>query len=218
MAVVISGVFGILLGLALIIGGVRLFDLGGTWYFAAVGAGFLLVGILLLKRQRAALWLYALLMLAALGWALYEVGLDWWQLAPRGSLIAPFGLWLLMPWIVQRLSWQHFGLRAWGGAALPLLLAVVLWGVTAALALGRDVNDVKGMLPPPLAEATAPGEGEEPDGTGTPMAAPSWGSVIRRWRRSRRRTSSGSSRSGTTTPVTCAGPLTPTRPPTKSRR
>lgn len=164
MAVVISGVFGILLGLVLLVGGIWVFDLGGTWYFAAVGAGFLLVGILLLKRQRAALWLYALLMLAALGWALYEVGLDWWQLAPRGSLIAPFGLWLLMPWIVQRLSWQHFGLRAWGGAALPLLLAVVLWGATAVLALGRDANDVKGMLPPPLAEATAPGEGEEPDG------------------------------------------------------
>ncbi|UVO19501.1 membrane-bound PQQ-dependent dehydrogenase, glucose/quinate/shikimate family [Stutzerimonas stutzeri] len=164
MAVVISGVFGILLGLALIIGGIRLFDLGGTWYFVAVGAGFLLVGILLLMRRRAALWLYALLMLAALGWALYEVGLDWWQLAPRGSLIAPFGLWLLTPWIAQRLSWQHFGLRAWGGAALLLLLAVVLWGATAVLALGRDANDVKGMLPPPPAEAPATGPGEVPDG------------------------------------------------------
>ena len=164
MAVVISGVFGILLGLVLVAGGIRVLDLSGTWYFAAVGAGFLLVGILLLRRRRTALWLYALLMLAALGWALYEVGLDWWQLAPRGSLIAPFGLWLLMPWVVQRLSWQHFGWRAWGGAALPLLLAVVLWGVTAVLAIGRDANDLKGMLPPPLAEAPANGQGEVPDG------------------------------------------------------
>ncbi|MCF7203096.1 membrane-bound PQQ-dependent dehydrogenase, glucose/quinate/shikimate family [Pseudomonas oligotrophica] len=164
MAVVISGVFSMLLGLALVVGGVRVFDLGGTGYFAAIGAGFLLVGILLLRRRRAALWLYALLMLAALGWALYEVGLDWWQLAPRGSLMAPFGLWLLMPWIVRRLGWQAYGVRPWGGAALPLLLAVLLWGAIAVLALGRDVHDVKGMLPPPLAEAPAAGHGEEADG------------------------------------------------------
>ncbi len=164
VAVVISGVFSMLLGLALVVGGVRVFDLGGTGYFAAIGAGFLLVGILLLRRRRAALWLYALLMLAALGWALYEVGLDWWQLAPRGSLIAPFGLWLLMPWIVRRLGWQAYGVRPWRGAALPLLLAVLLWGAIAVLALGRDVHDVKGMLPPPLAEAPAAGHGEEADG------------------------------------------------------
>ena len=53
-------------------------------------------------RRRTALWVYALLMLGALGWALYEVGTDWWQLAPRGSIIAPLGLWLLTPWIARR--------------------------------------------------------------------------------------------------------------------
>ena len=94
-------------------------------------------------------------MLGALGWALYEVGLDWWQLAPRGSIIAPLGLWLLTPWIARRLGWQHFGFRAWGGAALPLMLAVLLWGVAAIYAVGRDSHDIKGMLPPPLAEAPA---------------------------------------------------------------
>ena len=89
MAVVISGVFCIIVGLALGAGGAKVVSLGGTWYFAIVAAGFLLTGALLLMRRRAALWVYALLMLGALGWALYEVGLDWWQLAPRGSIIAP---------------------------------------------------------------------------------------------------------------------------------
>jgi len=153
--VVISGVFCIIVGLALGAGGAKVVSLGGTWYFAIVAAGFLLTGALLLMRRRAALWVYALLMLGALGWALYEVGLDWWQLAPRGSIIAPLGLWLLMPWIAQRLGWQHFGFRAWGGAALPLMLAVVLWGATAVYAIGHDSHDIKGMLPPPLAEAPA---------------------------------------------------------------
>ncbi len=101
MAVVISGVFCIIVGLALGAGGAKVVSLGGTWYFAIVAAGFLLTGALLLMRRRAALWVYALLMLGALGWALYEVGLDWWQLAPRGSIIAPLGLWLLTPWIAQ---------------------------------------------------------------------------------------------------------------------
>lgn len=153
MAVVISGVFCIIVGLALGAGGAKVVSLGGTWYFAIVAAGFLLTGALLLMRRRAALWVYALLMLGALGWALYEVGLDWWQLAPRGSIIAPLGLWLLTPWIAQRLGWQHFGFRAWGGAALPLMLAVVLWGAAAVYAVGHDSHDIKGMLPPPLAEA-----------------------------------------------------------------
>jgi len=155
VAVVISGVFCIIVGLALAAGGAKVVSLGGTWYFAIVAGGFLLTGILLLMRRRAALWVYALLMLGALGWALYEVGLDWWQLAPRGSIIAPLGLWLLTPWIAQRLGWQHFGFRAWGGAALPLTLAVVLWGAAAVYAVGHDSHDIKGMLPPPLAEAPA---------------------------------------------------------------
>ncbi|HAW40960.1 MAG TPA: membrane-bound PQQ-dependent dehydrogenase, glucose/quinate/shikimate family, partial [Pseudomonas sp.] len=155
MAVVISGLFCIIVGLALGVGGAKVISLGGTWYFAILAAGFLLTGVLLLMRRRTALWVYALLMLGALGWALYEVGLDWWQLAPRGSIIAPLGLWLLTPWIARRLGWQHFGFRAWGGAALPLMLAVLLWGVAAIYAVGRDSHDIKGMLPPPLAEAPA---------------------------------------------------------------
>src|SRR5690606_11001387 len=153
VAVVISGVLCIILGLVLAVGGVKLIGLGGTWYFAVLGAGFLFTGVLLLLRRRAALWIYALLMLGSLGWALYEVGFDWWQLAPRGSLIAPLGLWLLTPGIAQRLGWQHSGMRAWGGAALPLMLAVLLWGASAVYALGNDIHDLKGMLPAPLAQA-----------------------------------------------------------------
>ncbi len=163
MAVVISAVLCIVLGLALAVGGWKVIALGGTWYFAILAVGFLLTGGLLLARRRAALWVYSLVMLGALGWALYEVGFDWWQLAPRGSIIAPFGLWLLMPWVAQRLGWQHFGARAWGGSAIPLMFAVALWGAAAVQAIVTDSHDFKGMLPPPLAQA--PGaEDSVPDG------------------------------------------------------
>ncbi len=164
MAVVISGVLCIILGLVLAVGGVKLIGLGGTWYFAILGAGFLLTGVLLLARRRAALWVYALVMLGALGWALYEVGFDWWQLAPRGSLIAPLGLWLLTPWVVKRLGWQHYGARVWGGGALPLLLAVVLWGATTVQAINTDTHDIKGMLPAALTSAPAATDAQVPAG------------------------------------------------------
>jgi len=85
VAVVISGLFCIIVGIALGVGGAKVISLGGTWYFAIVAAGFLLTGALLLMRRRTALWVYALLMLGALGWAVYEVGLDWWQLAPPAA-------------------------------------------------------------------------------------------------------------------------------------
>ncbi len=155
MAVVISALLCIILSLALAVGGWKIILLGGTWYFGVLAVGFLLTGVLLLARRRAALWVYALVMLGALGWAIYEVGFDWWQLAPRGSVIAPLGLWLLTPWIAQRLGWQHFGARAWGGSALPLMLAVLLWSAAAAHAISTDSNDIKGMLPLPLAASPA---------------------------------------------------------------
>ena len=164
MAVVISAVLCIILGLTLAVGGWKIVSLGGTWYFAILAAGFLLTGALLLARRRAALWVYALVMLGALGWALYEVGFDWWQLAPRGSIVAPLGLWLLTPWVAQRLGWQHFGARAWGGSALALMLAVLLWGAAAAQALSSDSHDLKGILPPPLAAAPGDPNADVPDG------------------------------------------------------
>lgn len=157
MAVVISAILCTIIGLALAVGGWKIIILGGTWYFAVLAVGFLLTGVLLLARRRAALWVYALVMFGSLGWAIYEVGFDWWQLAPRGSIIAPLGLWLLMPWVAQRLGWKHFGARVWGGSAIPLMIAVALWGASAVHALSSDSNDTKGMLPQPLAAAPAAG-------------------------------------------------------------
>nr|WP_272889364.1 glucose/quinate/shikimate family membrane-bound PQQ-dependent dehydrogenase [Stutzerimonas stutzeri] len=154
----------IILGLVLAVGGWKVITLGGTWYFAVLAVGFLLTGMLLLARRRAALWVYALVMFGALGWALYEVGFDWWQLAPRGSIVAPLGLWLLMPWVAQRLGWQHFGARAWGGSALPLMLAVLLWGAAAVQAISSDSHDIRGMLPQPLAAAPVSDGATVPEG------------------------------------------------------
>ena len=89
----VAGVLGALLAL----GGAYLLWLGGSWYYLLAGLGLLLVGVLIHRGQRAALWLYALVLLASLAWTVYEVRFDWWQMAPRIDLWCVLGLWLLLP-------------------------------------------------------------------------------------------------------------------------
>ena len=99
MIVIGSGFFFALLGLVLAIGGIWLAVAGGSWYYIVAALVIMLTGALLVARWIQALWVYAGLVLATLLWALVEVGLDWWQLAPRGGVICLLGLYLLMPWI-----------------------------------------------------------------------------------------------------------------------
>lgn len=85
---VIFGVLGLVLG----VGGAQLVLLGGSPYFLIAGLVFLGTALLLFLRRVEALWLYGLFILGSLIWAVSEVGLDWWQLGPRGGLIVVLGL------------------------------------------------------------------------------------------------------------------------------
>ncbi|BBI75952.2 hypothetical protein HAALTHF_51590n [Vreelandella aquamarina] len=69
-------------GVALAVGGGQLLMLGGSAYYLIAGVAVVVAGLLLALRKGAALWLYALILFATLVWALWEVGLDWWQLVP----------------------------------------------------------------------------------------------------------------------------------------
>jgi len=80
-----------LIGLALGAGGIWLAALGGSWYYILAAIGFLLTAVLLSRRSATALWVYALVILGSLGWAVYEVGFDWWQLGARGGIIVLLG-------------------------------------------------------------------------------------------------------------------------------
>ncbi len=92
------GVLLLIMGLALLAGGVKLSMLGGSLYYLLAGIGLTLTGVLLLATRRAALGLYALVLFASTVWALWEVGLDWWQLVPRLALLFALGLVMLLPW------------------------------------------------------------------------------------------------------------------------
>ncbi|WP_119460065.1 glucose/quinate/shikimate family membrane-bound PQQ-dependent dehydrogenase [Rhodospirillaceae bacterium SYSU D60014] len=150
----ISGIVIVLLGIALGAGGVWLIDLGGSWYYLLAGLGLVLTGLLLIVRRPAALWVYAIVVLGTLGWAVWEVGLDWWQLAPRGDVIFLIGLYLLMPWITRGLVRGPEGRApaAWRGAGLPLAASLLIAGVVAVGSWFAEPHDIDGALPGPRAD------------------------------------------------------------------
>ena len=100
----------LVLGALIALGGGYLAALGGSWYYLIAGIGLLVVAGLLFARHRAAIWLYAVLLLATLAWTIYEVRFDWWQLAPRIDLWCILGLWLILPfvnrYVSDRLVWR----------------------------------------------------------------------------------------------------------------
>jgi quinoprotein glucose dehydrogenase len=53
----------LVLGALMAVGGAYLTVLGGSWYYLVAGIGLLVVAGLLFARRRAAIWLYAVLLL-----------------------------------------------------------------------------------------------------------------------------------------------------------
>lgn len=110
VAAVLNGVF----GLVLLAGGIWLMALGGSWFYVLAGLLLLATAGLLVQRRRAALWLYALLLMLVLLWSLWESGLDWWPIAARGDVFVLLGLFMLTPWVRRALTGPHGGRRADG--------------------------------------------------------------------------------------------------------
>ncbi|MBS7538110.1 glucose/quinate/shikimate family membrane-bound PQQ-dependent dehydrogenase [Ancylobacter lacus] len=128
-----------LIGLFLLGGGVWLIALGGSGFYAALGLGLVACAYLVWRRNRHARLLYALLVAATLGWALWEVGLDWWPLGTRGGLVILLGLWLLTPWAVG-------GLRRWDAGRVALAAVILVSLGVAGASLLRDEQRLEGRL------------------------------------------------------------------------
>ena len=82
-----------LISLPLIVGGVYLITLGGSWYYALAGLALLVTAVLLFRRSRMAVWLYLAVFAATVAWALWEAGLNGWAQVPR--IVAPLVLLIL---------------------------------------------------------------------------------------------------------------------------
>ena len=153
----ILGALLILLGLALLVGGVMLVVAGGSVAYLLAGLGFAASGVLLWQRSASALLVYAVLLAALLAWSLSEVGLDWWPLAARLDVAFVFGMLLVLPWIARPLA----GPRS---HHLVLVAAVAVSAAVALVAGLRNPHDVDGELPQASAAAAAPAASDVPDG------------------------------------------------------
>ncbi len=153
-----------LIGLVLTGGGGWLLSLGGSPYYLVTGLAFLVTAILLFRRSSAALWLYALIVLGSLGWAVWEVGFDWWQLGPRGGVIVLIGLWLMLPAIRRPLGFASPTGTRYPASALPLAVASLVAIAVAGYSMTQDPHDLSGALPTDVVNATPALGGNVPAG------------------------------------------------------
>lgn len=129
------------MGVFLAGGGLWLALLGGSCFYVVCGVVLLATAVLLWQRRREALWLYAVLVAATLVWSVGEAGFDFWALAPRGDVLLPLGLWLVLPFVSSRLLPSS----RWNSA--PLLAGVVVGAGVYGYALTQDPQDIAGVLP-----------------------------------------------------------------------
>ena len=162
LRITLTALFMLVLGALMSIGGAYLALLGGSWYYLVAGVGLLVAAVLMFARRRAAIWLYAVLLLGTLLWTLYEVRFDWWQLAPRIDLWCLLGLWLILPFVNR-----HIGARlAWRDGASGLLgLGLVAGALMAGYSLTQDYHSLKGAF------SDAQMEGLDPEGQARRLAS-----------------------------------------------
>ena len=151
-AVMALGVLFGLIGVVLTIGGGWLIGLGGSWYYLLAGLGLIGTGALLFARRMEAFWLYLLVFVLTVIWALFEVGLNGWALVPR--VFAPFVLLLLViasipvlaparnrwvtPWS-DMMSGKPLMLAGFAGAAVFALVAGVAIAATNRFEVQREL-------------------------------------------------------------------------------
>ncbi|TAY16180.1 glucose/quinate/shikimate family membrane-bound PQQ-dependent dehydrogenase [Rhizobium leguminosarum] len=164
MAIIVTSIFFIIIGLTLGGGGLWLVTLGGSVFYLFAGLMFLITAGLLLMRKAVALWVYAVLVVAALAWAIWEVGFDWWQLGPRGGMIILLGLWLLTPWIRRPLGLRSPTGITYAANPWPLAVPVILAILVALYSMTTDPHDLAGELPKDAVAANPSFGGSVPDG------------------------------------------------------
>lgn len=138
--------FLLLTGIVLTAGGVRLVSLGGSLYYVVAGIVLVACAVLLWRGQRCGDYLYALLTIGTILWALVESEFDGWALAPRVLPFLVLGLWLLRP-----KARRGLGLPA----KRPLLASPLSWIAIAALCIGIAMRKPSESLPFAAGTSTA---------------------------------------------------------------
>jgi quinoprotein glucose dehydrogenase len=125
-----------LIAVYLLVYGIQLIGLGGSWYYALSGAALAAVAVLLVLRNSWGPRVYAGILVATVIWSLFEAGLDFLPLLARLGAWLAVGLWFLTPWhraAMRKGEETHAdggGLWVGGGlvAGLVLLIAGAVQG------------------------------------------------------------------------------------------
>ena len=93
----------VVIALPLILGGLQLIYLGGSFYYLFAGLLMTASAIKLWQANPTGSLVYGGLLVATVAWALLESGTNLWALAPRILPLAAVGLWFLTPWLRRSL-------------------------------------------------------------------------------------------------------------------
>lgn len=153
-AVVALAVVLALLGLPILVGGVWLITLGGSWYYALAGLGLLLTAWFLFRHSMTAVWIYLLTFVGTLIWALWERGLDGWAQVPR--LVAPSIVLVLVLLAIPALRGRFAGGRAALTAAAVGVVALGASGLVLTSAQQPHLLAQEAVTPAEPAPAPEP--------------------------------------------------------------
>ncbi|WEX09525.1 PQQ-binding-like beta-propeller repeat protein [Chelativorans sp. AA-79] len=143
---IVLSVIVIILGLVLAAGGVWLAVVGGSWYYILLGILLIVSGGLLIARRAIGLGLYAATILITLAWGLWEVGFDWWALAPRGSLLLILGVLLLLPPMVRAVHPPGGPRAGYGANSIALAVAVVIAAAVGIYSMFQQPHEIAGAF------------------------------------------------------------------------
>lgn len=160
---IILAVLILILGIALAIGGIYLITLGGSWGYVILAIPLILSGVLLLLRKRTGLVAYAVVIAFSLAWALWEVGFDWWAMAPREGLIVLLGILILLPPVVRTLESRHAAPGRYSIESAALGGVMMIGVVIAVISFISKPHEIDGDLSGDrMAAGPAPADGVDP--------------------------------------------------------
>jgi quinoprotein glucose dehydrogenase len=129
----------LIIGLALLIGGVRLLSLHGSAYYALSGTTLCVSALLLWRRRGEGAVALVLLVCATTAWALWEVGFSGWALWPRIGLPVAGAAVLFVPPVWGHLIWRPY--RSRSTLVILLCASIAIGAALRAIAPARSAVD-----------------------------------------------------------------------------
>ena len=128
------------LGLPLLWLGGQLMLSGGTPYYLVSGLLMIVSSYYLFQSKPTGFYIYAVLVLVTLGWAVYEAGNSFWLVGTRIWIVGFIGLWLCTP-LIRKMLWP---------IDTPALFSMRIVQVCAAATLAVLLGMVVSLFNPPI--------------------------------------------------------------------